>query len=104
MRLCGTMRYSMNKGIKGKLIMIVCLSCDCYLKLASVHNQAVLHADPDPSFQIKVQKFEKFTQIGSYIIIHVFHTFWLVICKLMRIRIQLRTLMRMRIRGSCLSI
>ena len=45
--VCGTMRYSMNKGIKGKLIMIVCLSCDCYLKLASVHNQAVLHADPD---------------------------------------------------------
>jgi hypothetical protein len=34
--------------------------------------------DPDPSFQIKV----------------LFHTFWLVICKLMQIRIQLITLMR----------
>ncbi len=45
-----------------------------------------VNLDPDPSFQIKAQNFEK-----------VLHTFWLVLCKLMRIRIQLTTLMRIPI-------
>ncbi len=44
--------------------------------------------DPDPSFQIKAQTMKKCSNRL------VFHTFWLVICKLMRIRIQLITLMR----------
>ncbi len=50
-------------------------------------------ADPDPSFQIKAQNLEK--KCSNRLI---FHTFWLVICKLMRIRIQLITLMRIWIR------
>jgi hypothetical protein len=45
--------------------------------------------DPEPSFQIKAQTLEK---------VLIFHTFWLVICKLMWIRIPLITLIRMRIR------
>ncbi len=45
-------------------------------------------ADPDPSFP------GKSAQIGS----HSIH--WLVICKLMRIRIQLINLMRIRIPGT----
>ncbi len=51
--------------------------------------------DPDPSSQIKIQKTLK--KCSSRLI---FHTFWLFICKLMRmrIRIQLITLMRNRIR------
>ncbi len=52
--------------------------------------------DPDPSFQIKAQTLEEVLKLA------IFHTFWLVICKLMRIRIrfriQLLTLMRIRIR------
>ncbi len=52
-------------------------------------------ADPDSSFQIKAQNFEKCLKRL------VFHTFWLVVCKLMRIRtrirIQLITLMLIRI-------
>jgi hypothetical protein len=47
------------------------------------------YADPDPSFQIKTQNL---AQIGS----HFIH-FWLVISNFMRIRIQLTTLMRIRI-------
>jgi hypothetical protein len=48
--------------------------------------------DPDPSSQIQVQTHKKFSSRL------IFHTFWLVICKLMRIRnrIQLITLMRIR--------
>jgi hypothetical protein len=51
-------------------------------------------ADPDPSFQIKIQTLKKCSNRL------IFHTFWLVICKLMRIRfrIQLITLMRIWIR------
>jgi hypothetical protein len=50
--------------------------------------------DPDPSFQIKAQNLEK---VLKWLI---FQTCWLVICKLMqiRLRIQLTTLMRIRIR------
>ncbi len=52
--------------------------------------------DPDPSFQLKGQNFEKVLKKA-----HI-DTFWLVFCKLMRIRIripvQLITLMRKRIR------
>ncbi len=50
-------------------------------------------ADPDPSSQIKVQTHKMFSSRP------IFHIFWLVICKLMRIRnrIQLITLMRIRI-------
>jgi hypothetical protein len=50
--------------------------------------------DPDPSFQMKAQNLKK-----VYSNLLIFHTFWLVICKLMRfrIRIQLKTLMRIRI-------
>ncbi len=44
------------------------------------------HLDPDPSFPLK--------WCSNMLI---FHTFWLFICKLMRIRIQLITLMRMQI-------
>jgi hypothetical protein len=46
--------------------------------------------DPDPRFQIRAQTLKK---------VLIFHTFWLVICKLMgiRIRIQLITLIRIRI-------
>ncbi len=53
-----------------------------------------LDPDPDPSFQIKAQTFEK----CSSRLIPVFHTFWLVICELMRvqIRIQLTTFMSIR--------
>ncbi len=47
---------------------------------------------PDPSFQIKAQNLEK--KCSSRLI---FHTFWLVIYKLMRIRIQHITLMRIGI-------
>ncbi len=49
------------------------------------------HFDPDPSFQRRAQNLEKVPILYS-----IFHTFWLVICKLMRIRvrIQLITLMR----------
>ncbi len=40
-------------------------------------------ADPDPSYQIKAQHLKKcLTRL-------IFNTFWLVICKLMRIRIEL---------------
>jgi hypothetical protein len=49
------------------------------------HCDAVPDPDPNPSFQ-------------KCTIRLIFHKFWLVICKLMRIRIQLITLMRMRIR------
>ncbi len=51
-------------------------------------------ADPDPSFPIKAQNLEKCKNRL------LFHTFWLVICKLMRIRIRIQaiTLMRIRIR------
>jgi hypothetical protein len=45
------------------------------------------------SFQIKAPNLEKSAKIGSYSI----GTFWLVIFKLMRIRIQLIILMRIRI-------
>jgi hypothetical protein len=44
--------------------------------------------DLDPSFQIKAQNLEKRSNRL------IFHTLWLVIGKLMRIRIQLITLMR----------
>jgi len=47
--------------------------------------------DPDPGFQIKTQTLEKCSCRV------IFHTFWLVICKLMRIKIQLITEMRIRI-------
>ncbi len=52
------------------------------------------HPDADPSFQIKAQTLEK---VLNWVI---FHTLWLVICKLMRTRfwIQLITLMWIRIR------
>jgi hypothetical protein len=39
--------------------------------------------DPDPSFQIKTQTFEKVLNRL------IFHTFWLVICKVMRIRMRI---------------
>jgi hypothetical protein len=48
-------------------------------------------ADPDPSFQIRLKTL-KIAQIGY------FGTFWLIICKLMRIRIHLATSMLIRIR------
>jgi hypothetical protein len=43
--------------------------------------------DPNPSFQIKAKNHT-----------HIFHTFWLVICKLIRILIQLNTLVRIQVR------
>ncbi len=46
--------------------------------------------DPDPSLQIKAQTHEKCLNRL------IFHTFWLVICKLMRIRIQFITSMQIR--------
>ncbi len=51
-------------------------------------------SDPKPSFQIKAQYLEKVPKKA-----YIFHTFWFVTCKLMRIwiRIQVITLMRMRI-------
>jgi hypothetical protein len=48
-------------------------------------------ADPDPSVQVKGRTLEKCSNRL------IFHTFWLVICKLMRIRIQFTTLIRIRI-------
>jgi hypothetical protein len=48
--------------------------------------------DPDPGFQIKAENLEKVLKNRL-----IFHTFWLVICKWMRIRIQLVTLMRIQI-------
>ncbi len=58
------------------------------------HFDAVPDRGPDPSFQIKAQNFEKLLQQA-----HFLYIFWLVICNLMwiRIQIQLITLMRIRI-------
>ncbi len=52
------------------------------------------HADPDFSLQINVQNFEKCSNRL------ICHTFWLVICKMMRIRIRILpfNLTRFRIR------
>jgi hypothetical protein len=47
--------------------------------------------DPDPSLQILAQTHEKCLNRL------IFHTFWLVICKLMRIRILIFYLMQIRI-------
>jgi hypothetical protein len=49
--------------------------------------------DADPGFQVKAQKLERCSSTL------LFHTFWLFICKLMRIRnrIQLVTFRRIRI-------
>jgi hypothetical protein len=43
----------------------------------------LFRADPDPGFQMKAKNLEK--------VLNRLRTFWLVICKLMRIRIQLIT-------------
>jgi hypothetical protein len=58
------------------------------------HSDANPDPDPDPIFQIKAQILKKCSNRL------IFHTFWLFICKLMRIRfrIQLFTVMRIRIR------
>ncbi len=50
-------------------------------------------ADPDPSLQINAQKVT-LNKCSNRLI---FYTFWLVICKLFRIWIQIFTLMRIRI-------
>jgi hypothetical protein len=51
-------------------------------------------ADPESNFQIKAQILEGLKKCSNTLL---FHTFWLVICKLMRIWIQIITLMRIRI-------
>jgi hypothetical protein len=48
-------------------------------------------ADPDLSIQTKAKKLVKCSNLL------IFHTFWLVICKLMRIRIQIQLVTLMRI-------
>jgi hypothetical protein len=65
---------------------------DADADLDPFHPDADADQDPDPSFRIKAQTLEKCSNRL------IFHTYWVVICKLMRIQIQLITLMRMRIR------
>ncbi len=56
---------------------------------STIHADAI--PDTDPSFKIKARNLKK---CSNRLILHII---WLVICKLMRIRIQLITLMRIRI-------
>ncbi len=59
---------------------------------SNFHPDADPGLDPDPSFQIKAQTIEKVLNML------IFHTFWLVICKLMRIRFRIKLMTMMWIR------
>jgi hypothetical protein len=66
--------------------VLLAYKCLCLSSVADTHHiVADADADPDPSFQVKAQNLEKVLMACRLI----FHTFWLVVCKLMRMRIQL---------------
>jgi hypothetical protein len=73
------------------LIFIWCGSGSWVLFDAEADPDPTFHQNPDHIFHIKAQTLKKCSNRL------IFHTFWLFICKSMRIRIQLTTLMWSRI-------